>query len=85
MKVHFEEKHKSLPLIKYAHLWKLSNFEKVEMNKVWLKRGKVTAKRTKKAKIPQLIISENHRARIPNMLVFFFLRVRDQELTNLFK
>jgi len=66
MKVHFQEKHKALPLTKYEHLWKLSNFEKSEMDKIWQKRGKVTAKRTKKSKIPPLVISEDHRARIPN-------------------
>jgi hypothetical protein len=60
MKVHFEERHKTLDLTKYEHLWKLSNFERTEMKKIWAKRGKVTAKRTKKLKIPLLVISENH-------------------------
>jgi hypothetical protein len=44
MKVHFEEKHKTLDLTKYEHLWRLSNFEKSEMKKIWIKQGKVTAK-----------------------------------------
>jgi hypothetical protein len=46
MKVHFEEKHKTLNLTKYEYLWKLSNFERSEMKKIWTKRGKVTTKRT---------------------------------------
>ena len=37
MKVHFEEKHKTLDLTKYERLWKLSNFEKSEMKKIWIK------------------------------------------------
>jgi hypothetical protein len=73
MKVHFEEKHKTLDLTKYEHLWKLSNFERSEMKKIWIKRGKVTAKRTRKLKVPPLVISENHRARIPEMCVSFFV------------
>ena len=44
MKVHFEEKHKTLDLTKYERLWKLSNFKKSEMKKIWIKQGKVTAK-----------------------------------------
>ena len=65
MRVHFEEKHKHVNLTRYEGLWKLSNFERSEMKKIWAKRGKVTTKRTKKSKIPPLTISENHRARIP--------------------
>ena len=47
MKVHFKERHKTLDLTiltKYEHLWKLSNFEKSEMKKIWIKQGKVTVK-----------------------------------------
>ena len=47
MKVHFEEKHKNLTLTGYEHLWKLSHFERSEMKKIWVRRGKVM-KRTKK-------------------------------------
>jgi len=65
MKVHFDEKHKTLLLTKYEHLWNLSNFEKSEMQRIWSKRWKVTAKRAKRSKVPPLVISENHRARIP--------------------
>jgi hypothetical protein len=38
MKVHFEEKHKTLDLTKYEHLWRLSNFKKFEIKKIWIKR-----------------------------------------------
>ena len=62
MKIHFEEKHKSLTLTNYAHLWTLSNFEKLGMEKIWLKQGKIPAKCGRKKKIPPLIISENHHA-----------------------
>ena len=73
MRVHFEEKHKTFDLTKYERLWKPSNFERSEMKKIWTRRGKVTMKRTKKSKIPPLIISESHRARIPGMYVVFFV------------
>jgi hypothetical protein len=72
LRVHFEEKHKTLDLTKYEQLWKLTNFEVCEMKKIWAKRGKVTIKRAKKSKIP-LVISENHRARIPTMYVCFLI------------
>ena len=62
MKVHFQEKHKTLDLTKYKHLWELSHFERSEMKKIWVKRGKVTTRHIKKSKIPPLVISENHRA-----------------------
>ena len=48
MRVHFEEKHTTLDLTKYEQLWKLSNFERSEMKKIWAKRGRVSVKRTKK-------------------------------------
>ena len=62
MKAHFQEAHKSAPIPKYEHLWKLSNFETTEMKKLWEKRKNVVAKRTKKSTIPPLVVSENHRA-----------------------
>ena len=71
MKVHFEEKHTTLDLTKYEQLWKLSNFERSEMKKIWAKRGRASVKRTKKSKIPPLVISENHRAQIPATYVPF--------------
>ena len=64
LKIHFQEKHPSAPFEKYAHLWALSNFEEAEMKKIWTKRFKMT-KRSKKSKLPPLVISEDHRARIP--------------------
>ena len=51
MKVHFQEKHKTLDLTKYKHLWELSHFERIEMKKIWVKRGKVTTRHTKKSKL----------------------------------
>lgn len=70
MKSHFKEKHRTL-LTKHEHLWKISNFEQTEMKKIWAKRGKVTAKRTKKSKTLPLVVSENHRAQIPSMYYHF--------------
>ena len=40
MKIHFEEKHKTLDLTKYEHLWRLSNFEVSEMKKSGSNEGK---------------------------------------------
>ena len=65
MKTHFREVHPNAPILKYDHLWKISNFEISEMKKIWAKRLIVTATRTRKTKIPPLIISEDHRAQIP--------------------
>jgi hypothetical protein len=70
MKMHFEEKHKAL-LTKHDCLWKPSNFERTEMKKIWVKRGKVTAKRTKKTNQPLLVVSERHRAQIPSTYLNF--------------
>jgi hypothetical protein len=65
MKAHFQETHKSTLISKYEHLWKLSNFETAEMKKIWAKRKNVVVKRTKKSKVPPLVVSEDHRAHIP--------------------
>ena len=65
LKAHFQESHKSAPVSKYEHLWKLSNFEMTEMKRIWGRRKNVIVKRTKKSKIAPLMISENHRAHIP--------------------
>jgi len=65
MKAHFQETHKSAPISKYEHLWKISNFETAEMKKIWAKRKNIMVKRTKKSKNPPLVVSENHRAHIP--------------------
>lgn len=67
LKAHFINKHKTLTATgKYDHLWKLSNFEITEMKKIWAKRASVTAKRTRKSKLSPLVVSEDHRAQIPN-------------------
>ncbi len=73
MKVHLKERHKTLDLMKYEHLWELSNFEWSEMNKIWAKRAKVAVKCTRKSKIPLQVISENNRAGIPLTYVIRFL------------
>lgn len=77
LKVHFQEKHEQL-LVKHEHLWKLSNFERTEMKKIWAKRSKVPVKRTKKSKVPPLVISESHRAQIPTtyFILIAFLKKR---------
>lgn len=64
MKAHFQETHKSAPISKYEHLWKISDFETAEMKKIWTKRKNVVLKRTKKSKHPLLVVSENHRAHV---------------------
>lgn len=66
MKSDFKEKHRTL-LTKHEHLWKISNFERAEMKKIWAKQGKVTAKHNKKSKASPLIISEKHCVQIPLM------------------
>jgi hypothetical protein len=75
LKVHFEDKHKTAPLTKYEHLWKLSNFEVSEMKKFWSKRMNVSAKQTKKSKHPPLVVSEDHRARIPSWWGYYSVSV----------
>ena len=65
-KTHFEKKHSTADLSRYAHLWTLSNFETGEMKKIWSKRFNVSVKRPKKSKIPPLIISDAHRGQIPS-------------------
>lgn len=66
MKSDFKEKHRTL-LTKHEHLWKISNFERAEIKKIWAKQGKVTAKHNKKSKASPLIISEKHCVQIPLM------------------
>lgn len=65
MRIHFQEMHPNAPILKYDHLWKLSSFEISEMKKIWAKRLITTATRTRKRKFPRLVISEDHRAQIP--------------------
>jgi hypothetical protein len=78
LKPHFNVKHKTLTSSgKYDHLWKLSNFEMTEMKKFWAKRATTTTKRTRKSKIPPLVVSEDHRAQIParyHLFPFLYLR-----------
>ncbi|KAF8148807.1 hypothetical protein B0H34DRAFT_827968 [Crassisporium funariophilum] len=60
---HFEQNHRQL-MSRYEDLWTLSNFESSEMGKIWAKRATVLIKRTRKSKLPPLVISEDHRAQI---------------------
>jgi len=55
MKTHFWKVHPNAPILKYDHLWKISNFEISEMKKIWAKRLIVMA----------MIISKDHHAQIP--------------------
>jgi hypothetical protein len=52
---------------KHEDLWTLSNFEIAEMAKVWGKWTTAVVKRTRKSKLPPLVVSEDHRAQIPSM------------------
>lgn len=73
MKAHFQETHRSAPIPKYEHLWKLSNFEAAEMKRIWAKQKNVVVKRTKKSNIPLLVISKHHHALIPVRYCLFLL------------
>jgi hypothetical protein len=64
LKAHFEERHPKY-LNQDKHLWAITKFEMLEMKKIWNKRQKVTVRRTKRSDLPPLVISEDHRARIP--------------------
>jgi len=50
MKVHLEEKPKTLDLTKDERFWMLSNFERSEIKKMWAHRGKVTTNAPKSRK-----------------------------------
>jgi len=66
MKTHFEQNHRQL-MPKHKDLWTLSNFETSEMVKIWGKRATVLTKRTRKSKLPPLVVSEDHRVQIVPM------------------
>jgi hypothetical protein len=66
MKIHFEQNHRQL-MPKHKDLWTLSNFETAEMARIWGNRAIVLMKRTRKSKLPPLVVSEDHRAQIPSM------------------
>ncbi|KAF8173644.1 hypothetical protein BJ912DRAFT_859221, partial [Pholiota molesta] len=74
LRVHFLEKHKDAPLKKYEDLWKLSDFEKAEMKRIWARRSHVVVKRTKKAGNVSVVVSEDHRAQIPRRHVNGFVQ-----------
>jgi hypothetical protein len=62
MKYHVLTQHPSAQIAKYEDMWTLSNFEKVEMKRIWAERQKVTVKRRRK-KATHLSISEAHSSR----------------------
>jgi len=70
-KIYFQQKHPNAPFLEYEKIWKLTKFEIAEMKRIWANRMKVTAKRTKKSKVPPLIVSEDHRVQIPSRYVIF--------------
>ena len=78
LKIHFQEKHPNTPSERYAHLWALSKFEEIEMKDIWKKRFK-TMKRSRKSKLPPLVISEDHRADIPGGYVCLRIDLIAQE------
>lgn len=73
MKYHISRVHPNIKgpqLQKYAHLWELSDSEITKMREKWADRQRVVVKRTKKSKLPPLVISEAHRSQIPSRYVF---------------
>ena len=82
MKAHFQETHKSAPILKYKHLWNLSNFKTAEMKKIWTKQKNVVVKCMKKSKNPPSEVLESHRAHIPVRYYFPFYR-KKRWLTNI--
>ncbi|KAF8962900.1 hypothetical protein BDZ97DRAFT_1662289 [Flammula alnicola] len=68
-KAHFKNKHSAELVSKYEHLWKLTKFELDQMRKIWAKPYHKQVKRANKKKAP-LVISEDHRGRIPGRWVF---------------
>ncbi|PPQ92922.1 LOW QUALITY PROTEIN: hypothetical protein CVT25_006605 [Psilocybe cyanescens] len=81
LKIHFQEKHPNAPFEKYTHLWTLSNFEETEMKNIWKKRFKST-RRSKKSKIPPLVISEDHWAHIPGSAAPDLREPDNEQLSN---
>ena len=49
----------------HSYLWKLSNFEVVEMKRIWEKRKNVSVRRPKKSNLAPLVISDAHRSGNP--------------------
>jgi len=77
MKYHMQKMHSTATLSTHEHLWKLSNFEIVEMKAIWAKRHNVVIKRSKKSKAPELIVSDTHRSCIPSLRYGFQPRYSD--------
>lgn len=75
MKDHIQNVHKTVTLSNYEHLWKLSNFEIMEMKNIWAKQHNVPIKRPKKSKVPPLIVSDMHRSHIPSQRYWVFILI----------
>lgn len=71
LKLHFQDKHKSVSFPNYAHFWHITEFEKSEMKKIWKKWAVVSTKCVKKGKFPPLVISKSHCTKIPLNLRYF--------------
>ena len=65
IKTHFEIQHPNAPMENHSYLWKLSNFEVVEMKRIWEKRKNVSVRRPKKSNLAPLVISDAHRSGNP--------------------
>ena len=74
MKYHIRNVHKTATLSNHEHLWKLSNFEIMEMKNIWTKRHSVPVKHPKKSKAPPLVVSDVYRSRIPSQRYLFSIR-----------
>ena len=60
---HIIAAHPSAQPSSYQSIWFISNFEKVEMKRIWTERHKVIAKRPKKPRVP-LVTSQAHTSRV---------------------
>lgn len=66
MKDHIRKVHNAATLSNHEYLWKLSDFEIMEMKNIWAKRHSVPIKRPKKSKAPPLVVSDIYRSHIPS-------------------
>jgi hypothetical protein len=66
-KSHFQSTQKKVDLSKYAYPWELSNFEVMEMKRIWGKQFVVSVKQPKKSALPPLEVSDAHQSWIPSM------------------
>ena len=72
MKDHIRNVHKMATLSNHEYLWKLSNFEIMEMKNIWAKWHNVPVKHPKKSKAPPLVVSDMYQSHIPSQRHWFF-------------